>query len=500
MILTSLQFMLFAAIILIYYVIIPNKLRWVLLLIASYIFYACFNVPYLLLAISVVTVITYFIGLSIDQSSIQGEKRCLLWLGILLNLSLLIFLKYSHFLIVNLNIFFDIFHTELDLPKNNLFVTIGVSYYVFQAISYLIDVYLEMLEPESHLGHFALYISFFPKLLQGPIERGGNLLPQLRELSPTTSENLHRGINLFIWGLFKKVVIADRLATFVDPIYNNVHDYFGLSFLIATYLFAFQIYFDFSGYTDMAMGIARCFNIGLTQNFNSPYLASSVADFWRRWHISFSSWILDYIFKPLQFALRDWNRLGTIIALMLTFLASGLWHGASWCFIAWGGLHGIYLSVSTLVRKPKQKFYKALNIQKSKVLTMLQIVITFHLICFSWVFFRASSIHDAVYIIRHSLIDMSQSLSMLNNLDTAFVSRLFLGKSVNEFLIAILLVMLTVGVKKINRAFTKHYFIGEDLSFLPATPHWVRGIVYGFACYMIVFYGVNSQSFIYLNF
>jgi alginate O-acetyltransferase complex protein AlgI len=500
MIISSLPFILFASIILILYALTPDKLRWALLLIASIFFYACFNVPYLLLSITVVTVITYFIGLAIDKSTIQRKKRWLLWLGILSNLSLLIVLKYSHFLIVNLNILLDLFHTEFDLPKNNLFVTIGVSYYVFQAISYVIDVYLEILEPETHFGRFALYLSFFPKLLQGPIERGGNLLPQLRELSPVTRENLQRGINLFLWGLFKKAVIADRLATFVDPVYNNVHDCSGMSFLIATYLFAFQIYFDFSGYTDMAMGIARGFNICITQNFNSPYMSSSVADFWRRWHISFSTWILDYIFKPLQFTFRDSRRLGTIIALMLTFLACGIWHGASWCFIAWGGLHGIFLSVSTLLRKPRQKIYKALNIEKSKVLRMLQIVVTFHLICFSWVFFRASSIHDAIYIIRHSIIDMSRSITLLINLDTVFVSRLFPGKSVHEFLIAILLILLTAGVKKVNIAYSKHYVIGEDLSFLTTTPHWVRGIIYGFASYMIAFYGVNTQSFIYLNF
>ncbi len=250
----------------------------------------------------------------------------------------------------------------------------------------------------------------------------------------------------------------------------------------------------------MAMGVARCFNISLTQNFNFPYSAVSIADFWRRWHISFSSWLLDYIFKPLQLSLRDFRKLGTVIALMITFLASGIWHGASWCFIAWGGLHGLYLCTSTLVRKPKQRFYKKHGLDDSKMLFFFQKIVTFHLICFSWIFFRASSIHDAVYIIRHSIIDMGRGLSLLIYSNAILVSPIFPEKTTYEFLSAILLIILPVCIRWINKTYTHHYTIGEELSFLTESPHWVKGTIYGFACYLIVFRGVATQSFIYLNF
>ncbi len=204
---------------------------------------------------------------------------------------------------------------------------------------------------------------------------------------------------IFAWGLFKKVVVADRLALFVNAVYGDVHVYTGLPLVLATWFYAFQLYFDFSGYTDMALGSARLFNINLTQNFNSPYLATSVAEFWRRWHISFSRWILDYIFKPLQMAWRDWRTAGTAASLVVTFLASGIWHGVSWGFVVWGGLHGVYLATSVYYRPWQKKIHKALGITKSPLLKVWQTVVTFNLVCFAWIFFRANSLSDAFYII-----------------------------------------------------------------------------------------------------
>jgi len=283
-----------------------------------------------------------------------------------------------------------------------------VSYYVFQAISYLTDLYLEIEKPERHFGYFALYMAFFPKLLQGPIERSGDLLPQLKQPYRFDYENMRAGLLLFAWGLFKKVVIADRLGSRVDLVYNDVHAYSGFLQLLATYLYAFQIYWDFSGYTDMALGSAQLFNIRLRQNFNSPYLATSVSDFWRRWHISFSSWILDYIFKPLQMQWRDLRTWGTVLALLVTFLVSGIWHGASWGFVIWGLLHGVYLSSAVLFQPWQKKIAKRNKYDKTFAAKILRIFITFHLVSFAWIFFRANSLGDAFYIVRSIACDLFQ--------------------------------------------------------------------------------------------
>ena len=282
-------------------------------------------------------------------------------------------------------------------------MAIGVSYFVFQAISYLIDVYWRLQEPERHPGIFALYLSFFPKLLQGPIERAGDLLPQLRVPFRFDPDNFRVGLFTFAWGLFKKAVIADRLALYVNSAYGDLPGHAGLPLLIATYLYALQIYYDFSGYTDMALGSARMFNIRLTQNFRTPYLAVSVADFWRRWHISFSRWILDYLFRPLQMHWRNLRQAGTVAALIVTFLLSGLWHGASWCFVIWGGLHGLYLASSVAYKPLKKKFSKRFNLGKSRWYGLWQIVVTFHLVCLAWIFFRSPTVGDAWYVLTHLL-------------------------------------------------------------------------------------------------
>jgi D-alanyl-lipoteichoic acid acyltransferase DltB (MBOAT superfamily) len=254
-------------------------------------------------------------------------------------------------------------------------------------------------KPERHFGYFALYLSFFPKLLQGPIERAGDLIPRLKNKYEFNYDNIRFGMLLFTWGLFKKVVIADRIAPYVDTVYNNVHAFKGLPLLLATYAYAIQIFMDFSGYTDMALGSALLFNINLTQNFNSPYLAISVADFWRRWHITFSHWILDYIFRPLQMQWRNWKNWGTATALIVTFLASGIWHGASWGFVIWGGLHGLYMACSVFYRPYQKKLDKTLGIKKTRLLKAWQIFVTFNLVSFAWIFFRAANLKDAMYII-----------------------------------------------------------------------------------------------------
>lgn len=497
---TSFPFFLFLPVVLLLFVMTPLQFRWFLLLTASYYFYACLKIPHLLIVLAAVTAVSYGCGLKIHRSEAVQLKRFWLWTGIAANMSVLICLKYIPFLAENLNHLLSWTSSEFKIINVHQLVAIGVSYFVFQGISYLIDIYLEILEPERHLGKFALSMSFFPKLLQGPIERGGNLLPQLRELPTCSWDNLRAGAHLFLWGMFKKVVVADHLATFVDPVYNNVHAYYGLSLIIATYLFALQLFLDFSGYTDMALGVARCFNIRLTQNFNAPYMATSIADFWRRWHISFSSWILDYIFKPLQFSFRDWPRWGTPLALMVTFVASGAWHGASWCFIVWGMLHGIYLGSATIFRQQKRKLSKTMGLENTTILKIWQIFSTFHLVCFSWIFFRSTTIRDALYVAWHSVVGIPRSLQLLSSNNDAWLQHILLGKTPKEFASVLAILVLVFGIGFVDRRMATNQLQIGELSGLAKLPFWVKGCVYGILCYMIAFNGSSVQSFIYLQF
>lgn len=394
----SLKYYLFLPAVYLVFYFVGERVRWIVLLAASLLFYAALNVPYLLVVLALVTMTTYGFGIWLDQAESSKSKHALLWGGIVANVLILVVMKYLPFISGNLKALSILLSLDTQIQPLKEFIAIGVSYYVFQALSYLFDIYLEIEKPERHFGYFALYLAFFAKLLQGPIERAGNLIPQLKSKYEFNYDNMRFGMLLFAWGLFKKVVIADRLGLYVDSVYNNVHAFTGLPLLLATYAYAFQIYMDFSGYTDMALGSARLFNINLTQNFNSPYLATSVADFWRRWHITFSRWILDYIFKPLQMQWRYWKNWGTATALLITFLISGIWHGASWRFIIWGVLHGLYMACSVFYKPYQKKLHKALKIEKTKLLKTWQIVVTFNLVSFAWIFFRSNSLIDALYV------------------------------------------------------------------------------------------------------
>ena len=499
---TSLSFILYLPTVLLCYAILSSRLRWLLLLAASYFFYACLDAPHLLVVLAAVTAVSYVSGMSIHIAKSSTGKKFWLWAGIIANLSILIWLKYIPFLVEILHHLVAFLFPNFKTTQVNQLATIGASYFVFQAISYLIDIYLGILEPERHPGYFALSLGFFPKLLQGPIERGGRLMPQLRGLTQISSKNLQAGAHLFLWGMFKKYVVADRLATFVDPVYNNPNAYYGLSLIAATYLFALQIYFDFSGYTDMALGTARCFGIRLTQNFNAPYLAASTADFWRRWHISFSSWILDYIFKPLQMQWRDWPRWGTPLALMLTFLVSGLWHGAGWCFVAWGLLHGVYLGTAALFRESRRKLYKSLGtrLEKNPFVKAWRTAVTFNLICLSWVFFRCANIHDALYIAWNAVTGIPRSLSLLTSGDGEWSRHILLNKTSGECLGVLLLLVVTAGIGVVDRKTATDQSQSGEMSVLARFPVWAKGCIYGVLCYLIAFNGASVQSFIYLQF
>jgi D-alanyl-lipoteichoic acid acyltransferase DltB (MBOAT superfamily) len=399
MVFNSLGYFLFLPVVFLIHHFSPARFRWLVLLVASFAFYAALQAPHLILILLVVTGVTYGCGLRLHRCTDEAGRRRILWSGIIANALVLVILKYLSFLTDCLNTLLKLAAPGTAMSVSAAVVTIGVSYFVFQAISYLVDIYLEKIEPERHFGYFVLFMGFFPKLLQGPIERGGTLLPQLRAPYRFDYANARSGLVLFAWGLFKKVVIADRLALLVDGVYGNVYAYRGGTLLVATYCFALQLYFDFSGYTDMALGTARLFNIELTQNFNRPYLATSVAEFWRRWHISFSSWILEYIFKPLQFSFRDSGKAGAAVALLVTFFISGVWHGSKSTFIVWGCLHGLYLATAVVTGDLGKKLFGTSAYKKTRLYRLVKIVVTFNLVSFAWIFFRVNDLSDAAYIV-----------------------------------------------------------------------------------------------------
>jgi len=369
------------------------------LLAASLLFYASLGAPRLLGYLLASAAISYTAGIRLGQANDETSKRRWLWLGIGAQILLLVCAKYLPFLSNTLN--YLAAGLGLKVPVLSQHVSIGVSFFVFQAVGYLVDVYLEREGVERHFGHFLLGLAFFPKILQGPIERTGELIKQFRQPYLFSYDNVRSGMVLFASGLFKKVVLADRLALFSDEVFNNVHSYAGPAVAVGVYAYAFQIFLDFSAYTDMALGSARILGICLTPNFDRPYLATSVADFWRRWHITFSRWILENIFKPLQMSWRNQGRLGTTAALLVTFGVSGLWHGASWTFVAWGVFHGILLSVGTVWRDYQKRLLARVGLTKSAWVRWIQILVTFHLVCLGWILFRSSSFEDAWYLVMH---------------------------------------------------------------------------------------------------
>ncbi len=392
----SLPFLGFLALVLGIFAVVRNDLRWAVLLVASVVFYATLRASHLLLALLAVTALTYGVGLCLERG---GRGRlALLWCGVLGDLAVLGLVKYLP--LVNGRVrSMLIASVGSASPGRSFLFSVGVSYLVLQSISYLVDVYLESRPAERHLGLLALYLAFFPKLLQGPIERSDALIPQFRQPFEFKYDSARNGLLLFLWGAFKKMVVADRLGGFVNPLFDDAGPHSGLASLLAVYAFALQLYCDFSGYTDMAIGVARQFNIELTQNFDRPYGARSIKEFWRRWHVSFSRWLLDYVFTPLQVRFRAWRSLGTALAIFTTFSISGLWHGATWGFLVWGALHGFYLAASILFqplhRKLGFKRYEASGIWRT-----LQVLATFHLVCFAWIFFRAPKIADAARIVK----------------------------------------------------------------------------------------------------
>lgn len=495
--LTSPAFAAFALAVLLAAWLAGRRFRLAVLLFASYAFYASCS-PYLPAVLGAVTLISFWGGLVLERETEPSGRRALaLWAGASAAAGSLLVLKYTGFLGSIVDGVAAILGGRPAVPVLNPFVHIGVSYWALQVIAYLLDVSQGVVPAERHLGRYALYVAFFPKMLQGPIERPGRFLPQLDDPPPLRAADVAAALPLVLWGVFQKVVVADRLAPFVDNAFGDPSRYQGLSTFVATYLFAAQIYFDFGGYTCVAIGVGRALGFRLSPNFDAPYSAGSVPEFWRRWHISFSSWILDYVFRPSQLALRRWRTFGTPAALLVTFGFSGLWHGATWGFVAWGLLHGVYLSSSVLFAGIRKRAAEALGLARSSLHRPLQVFLTFQLVCIAWVFFRAATARQGASMLVGALACFPASLAALARGEARHVLFLDLAPGRLAFVLALVCVA-TILPRFLPELRTHGQEPRRDGE--PWHTPWVRAVAYSALFYMIAFLGGTTQAFIYARF
>jgi len=394
----SLPFLAFLAVVLVGYWLLPHRFRWVLLLIVSYAFCATWA-PRFMLWIALSTVTAYASARLMGSTADPKRRKRQLAVGVLISVGLLHTFKYLGFAAETLRTLVGYVGLANLISVPSLLLPVGISFYSLQAIGYLIDVYRGKIEPETHLGLFALYMAFFPRLVSGPIERAEHLIPQFRKIPALDASRLFSGLRLVLWGMFKKVVVADRLAIYVNEVYAQPGDYTGWTIVIATLFSAAHIYADFSGYSDMAVGVARLFDLEVIQNFRQPYLASSVSDFWRRWHISLSSWLRDYVYIPLGGnRVPPWRR---DLNVLIVFLVSGLWHGAAWTFVLWGALHGVYIVLENRTKIAGDWVFKTLRLENTGVRRTVGTVMTILLVSFAWIFFYARSVPDAALMIQN---------------------------------------------------------------------------------------------------
>jgi alginate O-acetyltransferase complex protein AlgI len=382
---TSLFFILFFIFLLIYNVFGKNKNFRVGLIIVFSLYFYYKSAGYYAGILIISAIINFLFAKWIAATENFSVKRIHLALAIILNIAILGYFKYTNFLIQIVN---DIGNKQIEPLA--IFLPIGISFYTFKSLTYVFDVYFDTMKPTNSFANFCVYVFFFANILAGPIDRASAFLPQVEKEPFLSKEDLGKAIFLICAGLLKKVVIADYISiNFVDRIFDYPLRYTGVENLLAIYGYVLQIYCDFSGYSDMAIGIALLLGFKLMDNFNSPFKATSIADFWRRWHISLSKWLLDYLFKPMQLGMRRLRMMSNITALFITFLVCGIWHGAGWNYILWGAMHGFMMSFALLIQKPKMKLYTALKINNTKFLKFFQVIITFHLVAFSFIVFRA---------------------------------------------------------------------------------------------------------------
>lgn len=485
MLFNSFNFLIFFALLVVVYYLLPQRFRWLLLVAASLYFYALFNTSYVLLLLGT-GLVAYLIGLAMTATQEKRNRRVWLVLGVLASLAPLVVYKYFDFFAASLdgllNQAFATSEPQQFSPRLGLLLPAGLSFFTFSCVSYVVDVYQEKLPAERHIGRFLLYVSFFPKLLSGPIERATTFLPQLLKPIRFSGENVTIGLQLMLWGLFKKVVIADRLAVFVDAAYKTPATASPADLLVATYFFAFQIYCDFSGYTDIAIGVAKVLGIDLMENFRRPYLSTSVVEFWgkNRWHISLSRWFRDYMFIPMGGSRVPLPR--HMFNLFTVFLVSGLWHGANWTFVIWGALNGIYQVIATLLHGVGDRVGKFFRLPLP-VASTLSALLTFHLILVTWVFFRAASLEDAATVFTR----IANSLANMPNLIAAraYGTDIYLS-------VGLILALLVVELLDEHRA------IWQTLRVRPTYVRWA--VYYLLLLALLIFGSWQMRQFVYMQF
>lgn len=403
MLFNSVNFFLFLFGSLIIYRMLPIKYRWILLLASSISFYCIGGLINVYVPV-LITLITYYSGIILGKTVDDRTKKIVLYTGIIVNAGLLIFYKYVNFLISNIVHFYYFLSkdsVQVNDAETGLFIDVviplGISFITFQAIGYIVDVYNSETRAEKHIGFFATYIFFFPKVISGPVERTQDFLPQLLKRNKFDYDETIQGLKRIVWGLFKKLVIANRLAVYTDAVFSNSANHSSVTLLFTSVLYTFQLYADFSGYTDIALGSARLFGINLKENFNRPLFALSITEFWRKWHMTLTSWVTDYIFTPIIIKRRYWNKWGVIYGTVVTFVILGIWHGSNWTFVLFGLLHGIIISVEFVTKKKRKKLIKKIP---AGLNTILGISYTILFFSFTMIFFRSNNIDEALEIVK----------------------------------------------------------------------------------------------------
>jgi len=483
----SAQFATFFAVVAAAYFCLPHRVRWIWLLGASLSFYAVLEPLYAVLALAA-SAVAFGLALRMEKAASQRARRTLLAVGLAALVGNLAVFKYAGFLNETLRALLGADGAEHPVSAFGILPPLGISFYTLQLVGYLVDVYRGE-KAERHFGLFALYVTLFVKIIAGPIERARTLIPQLRETHLFEYARVVAGLQLIAWGVFKKAVVADRIAPIVSGVYDHVHAFDGAALAFATWLYAFQIYCDFSGYTDMALGGALILGFKLTGNFNRPYFATSLADFWRRWHVSLTSWLEDYVHRPLtrsQLARVRWREL-MLASLFITFLARGLWQGGAWTYVAWGGLHGGLLVASLALAKPWDRLARRLTLEARPALhRALKIAATFTAVCAAFVLFRASSLADAGYVYASILTHFGDPLAG---------ARLAVGEHGAELVLA----LGGVAVVMLAEALQGRIDLGAAIKAQPAWRRW--GLYYAGATAVVLlgaFYGVD-RHFIYFG-
>lgn len=461
------------------YWLLKDNYRWILLAAASYFFYMCSGLKYTFIIFGV-TIVSYVSAILIESNEDKRIRKIILTATIVVCMGILFFFKYFNFFSETWNRILCLIGIHDDAVALKVILPVGISFYTFQTMSYVIDVHRGVTKAEHHFGKYAVFVSFFPQLVAGPIERSNHLLVQVNRVHRFNYDQAMCGVKLMLWGYYKKLVIADVLSTYVRIVYDNPYEYKGFALIIASVFFTLQIYCDFSGYSDIAIGTAKLFGIELMTNFRSPYFSKSIKEFWKRWHISLSAWFRDYVYIPL-----GGNRVSKIRCygnLMITFLASGLWHGASWNFVVWGGIHGAAQVAENAVSGHVKESKKGLT-------GVFQTAMVFGFCTFAWIFFVSHSVGDAFYVIGNCLEGISQPVEFLRNgfTDIGFSK----------------VMLLIVGVCVSMMAVYDYIFLKEDFTEVIAKKNkcmqWIFYIVIGL---MIVFFSQKgvAAEFIYFQF